>query len=1069
MLREARPGRCFASRREPSRAQTLVPSPGNDAGEPMSSQEGEPVPRGPERRAFRAVRRAVRWGAIAAGISVALVAVLSVVVSLAADRWIRPLAEEEISAAIPGVVRMGGLGVSLLGLSVTIDDLAILPQGDDARPVIEVGRLQVGLAHLALLRRRIVLRQIEIDRPVVRVVREANGEFDLLRVLVPETPAAEPTAETPAPGGPIPVMLRRLELGEGRIEFVDRAKPGAKPLTIEISRTRFDDVVVVGDPDDGASRVHLAARSDEASVEVDGSFRRAADDLEVEATATASKLPLARTRVYLPDLGWRDLAGEVDATIHYVHQTGKVQNVDGSLELRGLRIGVEPLGDPALSIESLAVAVRALDLIGNRLDLGQVTLTKPRLVFDPEHPEQLPLLPKGIPRSSDDPAPPDAAPFAWSIEGAVIEGAELAPLGEGVVPLGLDARLEAMSSGSQQATAFTLELAQADGSVVIEGSACASPPGLRAAVSIDELALGPLVRVAAPGETDRVGGGMAHGKLTLGLGSLSAGETPVPAGDLRAAGTISLSGLDLKGDAGGTLGARLEKLDLSLESLEVPGLLGLPEGATPPEGAGRLLARGILGVSGVAVTSGAEGAFGFDLDALEIGFTKIEVPGLLAGAEEQRTAEPMQIVLDRARVVAPKLRLTRTAEGIVMPEVSPVKTAPLVKEEKPATVGAEVRVKLDSLALENGSVRFVDRTVTPFYQGDVTGLTVRARDLVFPEYRVGDARIDLAAPGAAPVWALGSYTRTTSWFELNIDRLPLPPLNPYVRSRSSYVVHRGDLSLYSKGSLIDGRLDASNSVTLYDPDVSGGGPDAPFDKALGLPASLAISLLKNPAGNVNLSIPIAYDEKGADVGLGSVVGSAVTGVLLGALSSPLKLLGAVVDATGRVKSVTPEPVRFQPGRAELAGDDDRVAALAQLAAARPALVLRLTGQTSVSDAQSIREATLLEALESGDGLPEPARGVGQALVRRRLRSALDARLSGQPEALDPEDTQRLGEWLEAVEVASDALPALARRRSALVQELLQTRFGLEAKQIKIAEPGPPGGASAPSVDVAIAS
>ena len=29
---------------------------------------------------------------------------------------------------------------------------------------------------------------------------------------------------------------------------------------------------------------------------------------------------------------------------------------------------------------------------------------------------------------------------------------------------------------------------------------------------------------------------------------------------------------------------------------------------------------------------------------------------------------------------------------------------------------------LGSLALEGGSLRFVDRTVKPFYQGDVTGL-----------------------------------------------------------------------------------------------------------------------------------------------------------------------------------------------------------------------------------------------------------------------------------------------------------------------------------------------------------
>lgn len=1015
----------------------------------------------------RWARGAARWAAIAAGIGVALVLVISVAVSLAADRWIRPIAEEEISLAIPGIVRMGGLGVSLLGLSLTVDDLSVLPQGDETRPVIEVGHLRVGLSHLPLLRRRIEVREIVIDRPVVRIAREASGEIDLLGVLVPDAPATDGEPEAASPGDPIPVIVRTLELGEGRIEFVDQMKPGADPLTIEISQTRLDDVVVLGDPDDGASRVHLEARTGDASVVVDGTFQRAANGLEIDATVDASKLPLARSRVYLPDLGWKDLAGEVDAKIRYLHQAGRTQTVDGSLALRGLRIGVEQLGEPALSIESLDVAVDALDLIGSRLDLGEVKLTKPRLVFDPKDHARLPLLPKGIP-ASDEPAAKEPTPFAWSMKGLTIEGAAFVPLGEEAIPLGLDAQIGALAASSQEPATFTVTLAQADGSVRIEGSASASPPGLRAKISLEELGLVPLVRIAAPAQAERIARGAAGGTVLVGLGSLAAGETPAAGGDLRLEGAVSLSDLEVK-DAG--VGARLHELTLQLESLELPGLLPPAEGSAPPEGAGRLRVRGAVGASDVSVAGGAGGDFGFDVRTVEIGLTSLEVPGLLAGADEARTPEPVRVVLDRARLVSPQVRLTRTADGIALPKASaktdekPAAAAPA----SPPSSGPGVRLELAAFTLEGGSVRFVDRTVTPFYQGEVAGLAVRARDLGFPDLRVGDAKVELAAPGPAPMWVLGAFTPASSWFELNVDRLPLAPLNPYVRAGSGYVVERGELSLYSKGSVTDGRLDAANAVTIYDPAVSGGGPDAPLEKALGLPVSLALSLLKNPAGNVNLSIPISYDEKGTDVGLASVVGSAVTGVLIGALTSPLKLLGAVVDATGRVQRVTPEPVRFQPGRAELAGGDERVAALAQLAAARPSLVLQLTGQTSAVDAQSIREATLHEALESGEGLPEPARGIGQALARRRLRSALDARLEGEPEALDPEDEQRLREWIDAVEVASDALEVLARRRSALVQELLQTRFGLDVRQIRIAEPGKPGGSPEPSVDVAIAS
>jgi len=168
--------------------------------------------------------------------------------------------------------------------------------------------------------------------------------------------------------------------------------------------------------------------------------------------------------------------------------------------------------------------------------------------------------------------------------------------------------------------------------------------------------------------------------------------------------------------------------------------------------------------------------------------------------------------------------------------------------------------------------------------------------------------------------------------------------------------------------------------------------------------------------------------------------------------------------------VKPEPIHFVPGRAELAaGDDERVAELAKLAATRPGLALQLSGQTSPADGQLLREARLLEAIDSGEGLPESARGLTKALVRRRLHAALEARLAGKPAELDPEDSQTLEQWLSALEIGPDALSELARRRAAHVQALLETQFGLDAKQILLAEPGPPGGSPEPSVDVAIGS
>ena len=130
------------------------------------------------------------------------------------------------------------------------------------------------------------------------------------------------------------------------------------------------------------------------------------------------------------------------------------------------------------------------------------------------------------------------------------------PLGEGAAPLGLDARIEAIASTSETPTAVTLTLSQADGSLKIDGRACAAPAGFSGKITLDALALAPLLRIVAPGAGVQVAGGVAKGELELKLGSLAKGETPAPGGDLHLAGAITLDGLEVKTDSEVTLGTR---------------------------------------------------------------------------------------------------------------------------------------------------------------------------------------------------------------------------------------------------------------------------------------------------------------------------------------------------------------------------------------------------------------------------------------------------------------------------------------------------------------------------------
>ncbi len=286
---------------------------------------------------------------------------------------------------------------------------------------------------------------------------------------------------------------------------MDRAAPGAEPITLSVPRALVTNFAVTGAQ--GKESVGDPARQWRATAGRStwrARIRQEADQLGIDATLTASGLPLSRARVYLPDLGWRQVDGRLDAKLHYVHVTGETQTADGTLELGGFVIDVPGLDGPALSITSLAVDVEKLDLIDNSLVLGDVRLEQPRLVFDPAKPTQLPMLPKGIPTSKE-PPPADAKPFRWSLASLEIEDASLVPLGKGLAPIVLNLKSDALSSAQQAPAAVELGLAQGDGSIELAGKLLVAPVGFNGKLILDALDLG---SPAAP--RGSVGGGPTH-------------------------------------------------------------------------------------------------------------------------------------------------------------------------------------------------------------------------------------------------------------------------------------------------------------------------------------------------------------------------------------------------------------------------------------------------------------------------------------------------------------------------------------------------------------------------------
>jgi hypothetical protein len=181
-----------------------------------------------------------------------------------------------------------------------------------------------------------------------------------------------------------------------------------------------------------------------------------------------------------------------------------------------------------------------------------------------------------------------------------------------------------------------------------------------------------------------------------------------------------------------------------------------------------------------------------------------------------------------------------------------------------------------------------------------------------------------------------------------------------------------------------------------------------------------------------------------------VATGALLRALVGALTSPLKLVGAVLPTGEGGGSLAPEPIRFEPGVSLLSpAGREQIGQLAQFVAGRPGLGVELSAPHTVADARGLREQALRKQLGPRGGLLGTVRNVG---ARGRIVDALDARARGDVVTLDPEDAATLDEYLQDVPAPTAAeLSALGAARLSLVETALREDYGIPPTQVRRAE------------------
>ncbi|WP_128997303.1 DUF748 domain-containing protein, partial [Aliarcobacter trophiarum] len=125
---------------------------------------------------------------------------------------------------------------------------------------------------------------------------------------------------------------------------------------------------------------------------------------------------------------------------------------------------------------------------------------------------------------------------------------------------------------------------------------------------------------------------------------------------------------------------------------------------------------------------------------------------------------------------------------------------------------------------------------------------------------------------------------------LLFKNIAIKNFTPYSGKFVGREIESGKLNLDLKYNITKSDLKASNSIIISDIKL---GKTVKSDEATNLPLELAIALLEDTNGVIDLEIPVTGNVDDPKFSIGAIVWKAFTNLITKAISSPFQLLGSI--------------------------------------------------------------------------------------------------------------------------------------------------------------------------------
>ena len=890
------------------------------------------------------------------------------------------------------------------------------------RPVLAWERLGIELNEVEPLAPRIDLKSVELDGAHVQLRRDKTGAINLAQ-LGPAAPARGGPQAAPrkdSSGTPLALKIDRVALKFEKLRFTDQTTTPAFDALLEEGQLQGSGL----DLEKGKrSEWTLSARSD-AGETIKLAAGATAGPLAADGRLDIAGVRLKRYQPYVKSVADLEIDdGQLDLGLAFkwagaaAPAAQELKLADLALALKSLRARLPGEKEPFIRVGSLEMKGAGADIAAQTANLGEIAVREMTAGLRRGKDGVLNVMRIARPEKAAGQAKPDGP-----------QGAKPA------------------------ARPWRIDLAQ----VSVE----------RGAVTFEDLAIGEPVKISiAPLALKGERLSTAKGQR----GNVSLRATIDKTGTLAASGPLTLDPLAARlSVAAQTIGfvPAQRYIDDKVRLAITSGALsakGTASFEVPPGGAFRASYKGDVSIMDFASIDKRSRQDLLRWKALSLGAIDFDL-------------EPMKLALDEIALSEYYARIILSADGRLNLQdlVATAGTAaaadapapaaqPRPSATKPRPAAFPPNVRIGKITLQGGNVNFSDFFIKPNYSANLTGIGGAVTEMT-PE-KAGDVELRGKIDNAAPVEIVGRVNPLATDLFLDMKAsardIELPPMSPYSVKYAGYGIQRGKLSLNVKYGIENRKLTAENQIYL---DQLTFGERVESATATKLPVTLAIALLKDRNGVIDINLPISGSLDDPQFSVGGIIVKVIVNLIVKAVTSPFALLGSLFGGGEELAFL-----EFAPGSVALAsGEQLKLKNLARALTERPGLKLDITGRAAPeADREGLKRASIngkvraqkFNDLRRAGTAPASADAISvePAEYERYLRRAYGEEKFPKPrnvlgiaKELPVPEMENL--MLTHTQIAEDDLRLLANARAQAAKEWLVSEGKVPAERVFVIAP-----------------